>query len=98
MWNSLIFLKLYGYICNHTQDSQQWEKGDSTHKRKCIGKQVPNAKPIHNTYYRNREKMYLLAAEVKKSKEVSHTTFVGETMILDKVTRDTSVLGILSEG
>ena len=78
------------------EDESYWdkEKGYSTHKRTCIGKKGANGKPIYNTYYRNREKMHLLAAEVKKPKEVSHTTFVGETMILDKVTRDTSVTGV----
>ena len=81
------------------EDESYWDKkkGYSTHKRICIGKKGPNGKPIYNTYYRNREKMHLLAAEVKKPNEVSHTTFVGETMILDKVARDTSVSRILTE-
>jgi transposase len=41
--------------------------------------------------------MHALAAEVKKPNEVSGTTFVGETMILDKVTRDTGVSRVLAE-
>jgi transposase len=73
------------------------EKGYSTHKRTCIGKKGADGKPIYNNYYRNREKMHALAAEVKKPNEVSGTTFVGETMILDKVTRDTGVSRVLAE-
>jgi len=41
--------------------------------------------------------MHQLAAEVKQPNELSNTTFVGETMILDKVTRDTAVSRVLTE-
>jgi transposase len=81
------------------EDESYWdrEKGYSTHKRTCIGKKGADGEAIYNTYYRNREKMHQLAAEVKKPNEVSNTTFVGETMILDKVTRDTGVSRVLTE-
>lgn len=80
------------------EDESYWdkEKGYSTHKRTCIGKKGADGEPIYNTYYRNREKMYQLATEVKTPNEVSNTTFVGETMILDKVTRDTGVSRVLT--
>lgn len=41
--------------------------------------------------------MRQLAAEVRKGREVSSTTLVGETMILDKVTRDTTVSRFLTD-
>ena len=80
------------------EDESYWDKGKgySTHKRTCIGKKGADGEAIYNTYYRNREKMHQLAAEVKKPNEVSNTTFVGEAMILDKVTRDTAVSRILA--
>jgi transposase len=80
------------------EDESYWdkEKGYSTHRRTCIGKKGADGEAVYNTYYRNREKMHQLAAEVKKPNEVSNTTFVGETMILDKVTRDTAVSRVLT--
>jgi transposase len=81
------------------EDESYWdkEKGYSTHKRTCIGKKGADGKPVYNNYYRNREKMQALATEIKKPNEVSSSTFVGETMILDKVTRDTGVSRVLAE-
>ena len=81
------------------EDESYWdkEKGYSTHKRTCIGKKGADGKPVYNNYYRNREKIQALATEVKKANEVSSSTFVGETMILDKVTRDTGVSRVLAE-
>jgi len=80
------------------EDESYWdkEKGYSTHKRTCIGKKGADGEAVYNTYYRNREKMHQLAAEVKKPNEVSNTTFIGETMILDKVTRDIRVSRVLT--
>jgi len=81
------------------EDESYWdkEKGYSTHKRTCIGKKGPDGEPIYNTYYSTQEKMNQLAAEVKKPAEVSRTTFVGEAMILDKVTRETAVSRVLDK-
>ncbi len=81
------------------EDESYWdkEKGYSTHKRTCVGKKGPDGKPIYNKYHVNREKMQALTVEVKKSNDVSSTTFVGETLILDLVTQDTGVLRVLAE-
>ncbi|MGB4415024.1 MAG: hypothetical protein WBI53_09090, partial [Paludibacter sp.] len=81
------------------EDESYWdkEKGYSTHKRTCIGKKGADGKPVYNNYYSNREKMQALATEIKKPNEVSNSTFVGETMILDKVTRDAGVSRVLTE-
>ena len=70
------------------EDESYWdkEKGYSTHKRTCVGKKGPDGKPIYNKYHINREKMQALMVEVKKSNDVSSTTFVGEALILDLVT------------
>jgi transposase len=81
------------------EDVSYWdkEKGYSTHKRTCIGKKGPDGKSVYNKYHRNREKIHALSCEVKKSNEVSNTTFVGETMILDMVMQDTGVSRVLAE-
>ena len=81
------------------EDESYWDKerGYSTHKRTCIGKKGEDGKPVYNTYYKNRERTRQLAAEVRKGREVSSTTLVGETMILDKVTRETAVSRFLTD-
>ncbi|MDR1259358.1 MAG: hypothetical protein LBK65_08805, partial [Tannerellaceae bacterium] len=68
------------------EDMSYWdkEKGYSTHARTCIGKVGADGEPIHNKYYNTREQIQELSAEADKLKEVSSTTFVGETLVLDK--------------
>ncbi|MDR1339436.1 MAG: hypothetical protein LBK58_05220 [Prevotellaceae bacterium] len=61
------------------------KKGYSTHARTCIGKVGADGKPIYNKYYNAREQIQELSAEAEKLKAVSSTTFVGETLVLDKV-------------
>ena len=81
------------------EDKSYWnkEKGYSTHKRTCIGKVGPKGEPIFNEYYKTREKIQELTADAKKPKEVSSTTFAGETLVLDKVTKKTDISCVLSE-
>jgi len=81
------------------EDESYWdkEKGYSTHKRTCIGKAGTDGKPIYNEYYKTREKIQVLTADAKKPREVSSTTFVGETLVLDKVAGKTGVSCILAE-
>jgi hypothetical protein len=75
------------------EDVSYWdkEKGYSTHKRTCIGKHGSDGKPIYNKYYKIREKMQELAAESKDVQAVSSTTFMGETLVLDKVSGKTGI-------
>ena len=81
------------------EDESYWDKGKgySTHKRTCIGKSGSNGKPIYNKYYKTRERIQELTADSNKPKEVSSTTFVGETLVLDKVTGKTGISCILTE-
>jgi len=81
------------------EDESYWDKkkGYSTHKRTCIGKLGPDGKPIYNGYYRTREKMQKLSTDAKQPKEVSATTFVGETLVLDEVSVKTGVSCVLAE-
>ncbi len=73
------------------------EKGYSTHARRCIGKLGTDGTPIYNKYYTAREQIQELQVEVSKLEEVSSTTFIGETLILDKVSGQTGISEILSE-
>jgi transposase len=73
------------------------EKGYSTHARTCIGKVDAEGKPIYNKYYNAREQIQELSAEAEKLKEVSSTTFVGETLVLDKALGKTDLSRVLTE-
>ncbi|MDR1161680.1 MAG: hypothetical protein LBK45_05020, partial [Tannerellaceae bacterium] len=73
------------------------EKKYSTHARTCIGKVGADGKPIYNKYYNAREQIQELSAEAEKLREVSSTTFVGETLVLDKVLGKTDLSRVLTE-
>lgn len=81
------------------EDVSYWdkEKGYSTHKRTCIGKVGPNGKPIYNKFYKTREKIQELTVDKNKPNEVSSTSLVGETLVLDKVASKTGVSNVLKE-
>lgn len=84
------------------EDKSYWdkEKGYSTHKRTCIGKLDSDGNPIYNKYYKTREEIQGLVSEVNRSrsvKEVSSTTFVGETLVLDKASDETGISRVLIE-
>jgi transposase len=81
------------------EDKSYWDKkkGYSTHKRTCIGKNGADGKPVYNKYYKARKEMHELAGEVVKPREVSSTTFVGETLVLNKVSDVTGVFRVLTE-
>ena len=81
------------------EDESYWdkEKGYSTHRRTCIGKSGPNGEPVYNKYYKTRERIQELTTDSNRPKEVSSATFVGETLVLDKVTGKTGVSCILAE-
>ena len=75
------------------------EKGYSTHDRTCIGIKGKDGKPVYNKYYKAREEIQVLTSEVNAAKAtprmVSSTTFVGETLILDKVSGETKIAHFL---
>jgi transposase len=73
------------------------EKKYSTHARTCIGKVDADGKPIYNKYCNAREQIQELSAGAEKLREVSSTTFVGETLVLDKVSGQTGLSRVLTE-
>lgn len=83
------------------EDKSYWnkEKGYSTHERKCIGKLTPEGDPVYNEYYQTREKINELTAETeaKNPGTISSTAFVGETLVLDKVSAQTGMVDVLTE-
>ena len=81
------------------EDESYWnkEKGYSTHKRTCIGKLDRDGKPIYNEFYKTREMIQELTADAGKPREISSTTFVGERLVLDKVSGKTGILSVLTE-
>lgn len=81
------------------EDVSYWnkERGYSTHARTCIGKLGLDGKPVYNKYYTAREQMQELATGLGSPQEVSSTTFVGETLVLDKMSDTTDISRILTE-
>lgn len=82
------------------EDESYWnkEKGYSTHERKCIGKLDSDGKPIYNEFYKTREKINELTTIAEKNfGTVSTTTFIGETLVLDKVSAKTGITDVLTE-
>lgn len=81
------------------EDRSVWNKGKgySTHERKCICKLTPEGVPVYNEYYKTREEMRGIVAESRKPVAVSSTTFVGERLVLDKVSGKTGIFPILAE-
>lgn len=81
------------------EDKSYWdkEKGYSTHKRTCIGKLDSDGKPVYNEFYKTREMIQKLSSDAGRPREVSSTTFVGERLVLDKVSGKTGILPVLTE-
>ena len=75
------------------EDFSYWdkEKGYSTHERKCIGKIGEDGQYTYNEYYRTREKMENLERKAERTPSVSKTTLVGQSLLLDKIEKQTKV-------